>query len=75
MENRLRKEFPQDYLTDEVIQQEKREALARMKDHPEFLELNQKRATAYRNQQRYLQHQSETLRELLEKVDAARLIP
>ena len=75
MENRLRKEFPQDYMTDEVIQQEKREALARIKDHPDFIELNQKRATAYRNQQRYLQHQSETLRELLEKVDAARLIP
>ena len=75
LESQLRTEYPQDYLTDAAIQEEKRKAAARVQDQPEFIELNQKRAAAFRHQQRYLQQQSEILRELLRKTDAGRLIP
>lgn len=75
LESQLRTEYPQDYLTDAAIQEEKRKAAARVQDQPEFIELNQKRVAAFRHQQRYLQQQSEILRELLRKTDAGRLIP
>jgi hypothetical protein len=71
-QRKLEADYPQLFVSDDAIKQERAEARKALKNDPAYKAITQKRAAAYRDQQDYLHNRDKELGRLKQRLDAAK---